>query len=97
VPVDLKQDHSHCASMRFTTMGHGTSACDRYLVFLDNIWGACLAMAGTGSRRPILGIREPLSSAFIRGIQAQQGQTNPRDLDAEMITRLPVATASDNR
>jgi hypothetical protein len=31
------------------------------------------------------------------GIQAQQGQTNPRDLDAEMMTRLPVATAEDHR
>jgi hypothetical protein len=26
VPVDLKQDHSHWASMRFTTMGHGDRA-----------------------------------------------------------------------
>jgi hypothetical protein len=43
-----------------------------------------------------LGIREPLASAFIRGYRAKQGQTNPRDLDAEMITRLPVATAKDH-
>ena len=27
---------------------------------------------------------------------AKQEQTNPRDLDAEMITRLPVATAEDH-
>ena len=48
---------------------------------------------GTGSQRPILRIREPLSSAFIRDTEPNQWQTNPRDLDAEMITRLPVATA----
>ena len=33
---------------------------------------------------------------FIRGYGARQGQTNPRDLDAEMITRLPVVTAVDH-
>jgi hypothetical protein len=30
------------------------------------------------------------------GHRAKQGQTNPRDLDAEMINRLPVATAVDH-
>jgi hypothetical protein len=48
---------------------------------------------GTGSRRPILRIREPLSSAFIRDTEPKHWQTNPPDLDAEMITRLPVPTA----
>jgi hypothetical protein len=43
-----------------------------------------------------MGIREPLASAFIRGYGAKQGQTKPRDLDAEMIARLPVATAEDH-
>jgi hypothetical protein len=52
---------------------------------------------GTGSQRPILRIREPLSSAFIGDTEPKQWQTNPRDLDAEMITRLPVATAEDHR
>jgi hypothetical protein len=52
---------------------------------------------GTGSQRPILRIREPLSSAFIRDTEPKQWQTNPRDLDAEMMTRLPVATAEDHR
>ena len=47
-------------------------------------------------RRPILPIREPLSSAFIRDTEPKQWQTNPRDLDAEMMTRLPVATAEDH-
>ena len=51
---------------------------------------------GTGSRRLILRIREPPSSAFIRDTEPKQGQTNPRDLDAEMMTRLPVATAFDS-
>ena len=46
---------------------------------------------GTSSQRPILRIREPLSSAFIRDTEPKQWQTNPRDLNAEMITRLPVA------
>jgi hypothetical protein len=32
----------------------------------------------------------------IRGYRAKQGQTNPRDLDAEMIARLPVATPEDH-
>jgi len=55
---------------------------------------------GTGSRRPILRIREPPSSAFIRGYRAKQWQNNPRDLDAEMIgfrsLQLPTtATFSD--
>jgi hypothetical protein len=59
VPVDLKQDHSHWASMRFTTMGHGTSACDRYLVFLDNIWGACLAMTRPRTSAPLADGRTP--------------------------------------
>jgi hypothetical protein len=43
-----------------------------------------------------LGIRETLSSAFIRGTEPKRWQTNPWDLDAEMITRLPVATAKDH-
>jgi hypothetical protein len=30
------------------------------------------------------------------GHRAKQGQTNPRDLDAEMINRLPVAAAVDH-
>ena len=45
-------------------------------------------------RRPILRIRETLSSAFIRDTEPKQWQTNPRD--AEMMTRLPVATAEDH-
>jgi hypothetical protein len=43
---------------------------------------------GTGSGGPSCD-SEPLSSAFIRGYTAKHGQTNPRALDAEMITRLP--------
>ena len=47
-------------------------------------------------RRPILPIGETLSSAFIGDTEPKQWQTNPRDLDAEMMTRLPVATAEDH-
>ena len=42
-----------------------------------------------------MGIRATRFGA-IRGYRATQGQTNPRDLDAEMITRIPVATAKDH-
>ena len=42
-----------------------------------------------------MGIRATRFGA-IRGYRAKQGQTNPRDLDAEMITRIPVATAKDH-
>ena len=40
-------------------------------------------------------IREPLSSALI-GDRPKTGHTDPRDLDAEMIARVPVATAEDH-
>jgi len=50
---------------------------------------------GTGSGDPSC---ESASRSLRRssGIQGQAGQTNPRDLDAEMMTRLPVATAEDH-
>ena len=42
-----------------------------------------------------MGIRATRFGA-IRGYRAKQGQTNPRDLDAEMITRIPVAAPEDH-
>jgi hypothetical protein len=43
---------------------------------------------GTGTASGDSSCAEPLASAFIRGMQGKQGQTNPRDLDVEMITRF---------
>lgn len=42
-------------------------------------------------------IGRPLYEAFIRGYTAKQWQTNPRDLPASIITRLPVRFTYDNR
>lgn len=42
-------------------------------------------------------IGRPLYEAFIRGYTAKQWQTDPRLLDASIITRLPVRLTYDNR
>jgi UDP-galactopyranose mutase len=42
-------------------------------------------------------IGRPLYEAFIRGYTAKQWQTDPKDLPAEIITRLPVRYTFDNR
>jgi UDP-galactopyranose mutase len=42
-------------------------------------------------------IGRPLYDAFIRGYTAKQWQTDPRDLPAEIIARLPVRYTYDNR
>jgi UDP-galactopyranose mutase len=42
-------------------------------------------------------IGRPLYEAFIRGYTAKQWQTDPRDLPADIITRLPVRYTFDNR
>jgi UDP-galactopyranose mutase len=42
-------------------------------------------------------IGRPLYEAFIRGYTAKQWQTDPRALDAGIITRLPVRYTFDNR
>ncbi|HSK27765.1 MAG TPA: UDP-galactopyranose mutase [Jiangellales bacterium] len=42
-------------------------------------------------------IGRPLYEAFIRGYTAKQWQTDPRDLPAEIIARLPVRYTYDNR
>ena len=42
-------------------------------------------------------IGKPLYEAFIRNYTAKQWQTDPRLLDAEIITRLPVRYTYDNR
>ncbi|MGZ5367279.1 UDP-galactopyranose mutase [Aeromicrobium sp.] len=42
-------------------------------------------------------IGRPLYEAFIRGYTAKQWQTDPRELAAEIISRLPVRYTYDNR
>ena len=42
-------------------------------------------------------VGRPLYEAFIRGYTAKQWQTDPRDLPAELITRLPVRYTYDTR
>lgn len=42
-------------------------------------------------------IGRPLYDAFVRGYTEKQWQTDPRELDAEIITRLPVRYTFDNR
>ena len=42
-------------------------------------------------------IGRPLYEAFIKGYTAKQWQTDPRELDAAIITRLPVRYTFNNR
>ena len=42
-------------------------------------------------------IGRPLYEAFIKGYTTKQWQTDPRELDASIITRLPVRYTFDNR
>lgn len=42
-------------------------------------------------------IGRPLYEAFIKGYNAKQWQTDPKNLDASIITRLPVRYTYDNR
>jgi len=42
-------------------------------------------------------IGRPLYEAFVKGYTAKQWQTDPRELDAAIITRLPVRYTFDNR
>ncbi|WP_243653489.1 UDP-galactopyranose mutase [Pseudonocardia endophytica] len=42
-------------------------------------------------------IGRPLYEAFIKGYNAKQWQTDPKNLDASIITRLPVRYTFDNR
>jgi len=42
-------------------------------------------------------IGRPLYEAFVRGYTAKQWQTDPKDLSADIITRLPVRYTFDNR
>jgi len=52
---------------------------------------------GNLEERAISLIGRPLYEAFIRGYTEKQWQTDPRDLPAEVISRLPVRYTFDNR
>jgi UDP-galactopyranose mutase len=65
-------------------------------------WVAAQAAMVTGvpanfEEKAVSLIGQPLYEAFIRGYTAKQWQTDPRELAAEIITRLPVRYTYDNR
>jgi UDP-galactopyranose mutase len=53
--------------------------------------------AGNLEEKAISLVGRPLYDAFVRGYTAKQWQTDPRELPAEIITRLPVRYTFDNR
>jgi UDP-galactopyranose mutase len=53
--------------------------------------------AGNLEEQAVSLIGRPLYEAFIRGYTAKQWQTDPAELPAEIITRLPVRYTFDNR
>ncbi|WP_263118658.1 UDP-galactopyranose mutase [Cellulomonas sp. RIT-PI-Y] len=55
------------------------------------------ARAANLEEKAISLIGRPLYEAFIKGYTAKQWQTDPRELPASVITRLPVRYAYDNR
>src|SRR5665811_1557724 len=62
--------------------------------------GEAVTSAGAASNfedKAISLIGRPLYEAFIRGYTAKQWQTDPRELSAEIISRLPVRYTYDNR
>jgi UDP-galactopyranose mutase len=59
--------------------------------------GDASAEASNLEEKAISLIGRPLYEAFIKGYTAKQWQTDPRELDAEIITRLPVRYTFDNR
>lgn len=52
---------------------------------------------GNFEEKAISLIGKPLYEAFIKGYTAKQWQTDPRELSAEIISRLPVRYTYDNR
>ncbi len=55
------------------------------------------ADAGNLEEKAISLIGRPLYEAFVRGYTQKQWQTDPRDLSADIIARLPVRYTFDNR
>ncbi|HEX3901197.1 MAG TPA: UDP-galactopyranose mutase [Mycobacteriales bacterium] len=59
--------------------------------------GDASAEASNLEEKAISLIGRPLYEAFIKGYTAKQWQTDPKELSAEIITRLPVRYTFDNR
>lgn len=55
------------------------------------------ATAGNLEEKAISLIGRPLYEAFVKGYTAKQWQTDPTELSADIITRLPVRYTFDNR
>ena len=55
------------------------------------------ALAANLEDRAIALIGQPLYEAFIKGYTEKQWQTNPKELPADIISRLPVRFTNDNR
>lgn len=55
------------------------------------------ARAANLEDRAIALIGQPLYEAFIKGYTEKQWQTNPKELPADIISRLPVRFTNDNR
>ncbi|MGH3362334.1 MAG: UDP-galactopyranose mutase, partial [Nocardioides sp.] len=53
--------------------------------------------AGNLEEKAISLIGRPLYEAFVKGYTAKQWQTDPKELSADIITRLPVRYTFDNR
>lgn len=58
---------------------------------------SALAEPGNLEDKAVSLIGRPLYEAFIRGYTAKQWQTDPRDLPADIITRLPVRFSFNSR
>jgi len=66
--------------------------------FIGNQTNSSAAASATSlENRAIALIGKPLYEAFIKGYTEKQWQTNPRELPADIISRLPVRFTNDNR
>jgi UDP-galactopyranose mutase len=66
--------------------------------FIKNQTNSSAAASATNLEdRAIALIGQPLYDAFIKGYTEKQWQTNPKELPADIISRLPVRFNTDNR
>jgi UDP-galactopyranose mutase len=66
--------------------------------FIGNQTNSSAAASATNLEdRAIALIGQPLYEAFIKGYTEKQWQTNPKELPADIISRLPVRFTNDNR
>ena len=66
--------------------------------FISNQTDSSAAASATNLEdRAIALIGQPLYEAFIKGYTEKQWQTNPKELPADIISRLPVRFTNDNR